>query len=99
MFNPIPLKKVFSRDAEMICEITNATKAKNRKRGFDSLNASFRSFTSTFLDTRYRDNPVIDIFNRSLTSFQLFVLSIKDSSNLVSFSVSSFKVGTYVNFS
>ena len=76
----------------------NASNAKKRKSEFDLLNASFRSFTSTFRDTRYKDKPVIEIFKRSLTMFQLFVLSIKDSSDLVSFTVSPFEIGAHVYF-
>jgi len=35
MFSPIPLKKVFKRDDEIICEPTKAKKASIRNRGLD----------------------------------------------------------------
>jgi len=98
MFNPIPLKKVFSREEEITWEITNAMKARNKNKGLDFSKASLRSLNSTFLDTRYKERPVIEIFNRVLTMFQIFFFSIKNTSNLVCFSVCAFKIGTHVNF-
>ncbi len=98
IISPMPLKKVFSLDDAIIWETRNAKNAKNRKIGLELLNASFKSLNSTFVETKYKDNPVIVIFNRSLVMFQIFFLSIKNSSNLVSFSVCSFKVGAHINF-
>lgn len=98
MWSPMPLKNVFKRDEATICEKTKAINANTRKIGFELLNASFKSLNSTFLETKYSDNPVIEIFNRSLTMFQIFFLSIKYSSYLVSFSICALKISAHINF-
>ena len=94
----MPLKNVFKRDEEISWEMTNAMKAKNKNMGLDFSKASLRSLNSTFLDTRYKESPVIEIFNRVLRTFQIFFFSIENSSYLVCFSVGAFKIGAHINF-
>lgn len=94
----MPLKKEFRREDVMIVEITKHRNAANRYAGLAFATAVCNAPRSTFVNTRYRDKLLIPNFKMSLVMLQSLFFSIKNPSNLVSFPVSSFEIGAYVNF-
>lgn len=94
----MPLKKLFKREEAIACDKIKNRIAIIKNRGFDLLNASRTSLISTFVNTRYKESPVMAILRKILVMLQSFFLSIKNASNLVSFPVCAFKIGTYIYF-
>ena len=75
--NPIPLKKEFNLDEVIIVEIKKQIRANNKYIGSAVEMVFFSSERSSLVKTRYRDKPLIPIFNMSLMMLQSLFLSIK----------------------